>query len=317
MVAGLLRPAVKRLTFERQDGFCYSLDASADPTLTIEAGERVLVETEDAYLGQISEPGDARDREAQPKSNPLSGPISVEGAEPGDALAVTVQGIAPKRGQASTYVPSWWTYAGTLGDREAVESFLGVDLPNPATVLPIDGETVRFGDGVELTYAPMIGTIATAPAAGSAPHGTAGPHGGNMDLPCLAPGSRITLPVEGEGAKLYVGDAHALQGDGEITFVGAEMAAEIELTIDLEPGAAPPWPRIETEDHLYVVTAKTAYSDFADAIRLAYVHLATWLTEFGLDRWDAWQLCALNGVLRIGNLHCVAAGYPRRDLPDR
>lgn len=302
---------MQRLSFEKQDSFCYGLSASAEPTLTVEPGKTVVVETEDAYLGQISEPGDRRDREEEPRSNPLSGPIYVEGAEAGDALTVDVKEIAPKRGQASTYVPSWFTYVGSLSDRKTMEEFLGVDLPNPSTILPIEDDTVQFGDGIELDYEPMIGTIATAPEDGTNPHGIAGPNGGNMDLPCLAPGSRITLPVNGEGARLYVGDAHAIQGDGEITFVGAEMAAEMTLAIDVEENSAPKWPRIETDEYIYTVATKSMYSDFTDAIRLAYVHLATWLTEFGIDRWDAWQLCALNGTLRIGNLHCIAAGFPK------
>lgn len=306
-----------RLAFEDQGEFRYALDADHEPTLAVTSGQRVTVETEDAYLGQIAEPGDRRDREAEPRSNPLSGPIAVRDADPGDALLVHIEAIEPLRGQASTYVPSWWAFLPSLAARDTMEEFLGVEAANPATVLPIEGDVVRFGaDGTRfLPYDPLVGTIATAPASGVVPHGTAGPHGGNMDLRCVGPGSTVRLPVNREDAHLYVGDAHALQGDGEITFVAGEMAAEVTVTVEVESGAAPDWPRVETASHVWTAVGAGAYSTLSDAIRLAYVELANELVErTDVDRWEAWQLCALHGDLLVGNPHCVAAGFPTADL---
>jgi len=305
---------MRRLSFDDQEEFCYSLSASEDPRLSIDPGEQLTVETEDGFLGQISEPGDRRDRSEQPRSNPLSGPIYVDGAESGDALVIHVENIRPKRGQAATYVPSWWSYLGSLSARQTMEDFLEVDMPNPSTILPIEDGVVKFSDTLDLPYEPMIGTIATAPESGSLPHGTAWPSGGNMDLPCIQPGSTVILPVNTDGALLYIGDAHAIQGDGEITFVGAEMAAEITVEIEVEKDAAPNWPKVETDEYLYTVGVQNAYNELRDALRLAYVNLVNWLADYGIEKWDAWQLCALNGKVRLGNLHCVAAGYPKADL---
>lgn len=306
-----------RLAFDDQGEFRYALDADHEARLTVESGDSVTVETEDAYLGQISEPGDRRDREAEPRSNPLSGPIAVAGATPGDTLLVHVEAIEPLRGQASTYVPSWWAFLPSLAARETMEQFLGVEGANPAAVLPIEDGAVRVGaDGDHtLPYEPMVGTVATAPAGGVRDHGTAGPHGGNMDLRCVRPGSTVSLPVNREGAHLYLGDAHACQGDGEITFVAGEMAAAVTVTLELLRGGAPDWPRIETADHVWTAVGADAYSTVSDAIRLAYVELATELVDrAGVDRREAWQLCALAGELRVGNPHCVAAGFPTAEL---
>lgn len=301
-----------RLTVDDQGEFHYSLDAAHDPAVVVDPGDRITVETEDAYLGQISDPGDRRDRETQPRSNPLSGPLAVAGAEPGDALVVDIETVEPLRGQASTYVPSWWSFLPSLAARETMEEFLGVDAENPATILPVEDDTVRIGVDGDLTlpYEPMVGTIATAPAEGTDSHGTAGPSGGNMDLRCVRPGSTVRLPVNREGGHLYLGDAHALQGDGEITFVAGEMAAEVTVTVDVDPGGAPNWPRVETARRRWVAVAADAYSGLEDAIRLAYVELAGDLRAQGLDRSTAWQCCALAGDLQVGNLHCVAAGFP-------
>lgn len=303
--------SMAKVTFEDQSEFRYSFAAGAEPITTIADGETVVIDTEDAYEGQIREPGDFRDRKTVPRSNPLSGPIYVEGAEPGDTLAVTIREIEPLIGQASTYVPSWWSHLGGTGTRQLMDEFLDVGWEQVSTILPIEGNEVIFDDEISLPYEPMVGTIGTAPAHGVIENGTPGPHGGNMDLTCLSEGSTVLLPVNTSGALLSVGDAHALQGEGEITLVGGEMPATITMDVAVRPGISLELPRIETDEYLYAVAARSGFGTLDDAIRLAYVHLADWLTERGMGKYDAWQLVGLNGRLLLGNISCVAAGFPR------
>lgn len=303
------------LTRDRQSkpGYRYAFDPSDSPVLTVEPGAEVRIETEDSYHGQVPEKGH-RNRSTEPRSNPLSGPIAVDGACRGDTLAVHVVDIEPSHGYASTYVPSWWWYLGPMGSRRAMDRFLNTPSPEEARVLPIEDGAVET-DTAELPYEPMIGTLGTAPMRSPVPNGPAGPHGGNMDLPLISPGSTVYLPVSTDDALLYVGDAHALQGDAELTGVAAEMAADVTLKVDCISDHNISWPRIETDEAMYAVAAKTPFSTFEDAIRTAYVLLCNWLTtEYGIDRYEALRLCSLAGDLVVGNFNCVAAGIDRRAI---
>jgi acetamidase/formamidase len=303
---------MRELTRARQaeQGYRYAFDPSDDPVITVDPGTTVAVETEDAYHGQIFDAGQ-RDRSAEPRSNPLCGPIAVDGATPGDTLAVHVDSIEPLDGRASTYVPSWWWYLGPLASRRAMDTFVDVEPPSEARELPIVDGTVDV-DGHAVSYEPMLGTVGTAPDRTPVPNGPAGSHGGNMDLPIVAPGSTLYLPVNVTDALVYVGDAHAAQGDAEVTGVAAEMPARTTLQVDVLNGHGLAWPRVETATDLYAVAAKTAFSTFEDAIRLAFVLLVQWLVERGLDRYEALRLAAVAGELRVGNFNCVAAGLSKR-----
>jgi acetamidase/formamidase len=99
---------MKRLTLADQKTLHYSLGPFYEPTLRIEPRETILVETEDAFSGQIRSPQDRRDTATIPFPNPVTGPIYVEGAEKGDTLAVKIKEIKPTRGQGATRIPSWW-----------------------------------------------------------------------------------------------------------------------------------------------------------------------------------------------------------------
>jgi acetamidase/formamidase len=306
-----------RITREAQEraGYRYAFDPDDDPLLTVDPGERLVVESEDSYHGQLFAEG-RRDRSTEPRSNPLSGPVAVEGASPGDTLAVHVESIEPLEGRASTYVPSWWWYLGPMASRRAMDHFVGVDPPEEARELAIelDGDNTEGTidvDGRTVPYEPMLGTIGTAPARTPAPNGPAGPHGGNMDLPIVRPGSTVYLPVNASDALLALGDAHAAQGEAEVTGVAAEMPARTTLQVDLLRNHGLSWPRVETDTHLYAVTAKTPFSTFEDAIRLAFVLLVGWLETRGFDQYDALRLGAVAGRLLVGNFNCVAAGLPK------
>jgi len=164
----------------------------------------------------------------------------------------------------------------------------------------------------------MIGTIGVAPhpenesiSSGVSP----GIHGGNMDLPDIAPTSKIILPVFHKGALLYVGDAHASQGDGEISGTAIEMAAEIKLTVDLLKGEKIHRPRIESSNEIMSVATTSAGRTFEDSVKTAFLELTMWIEEtIGLDRFEGLMLCSQVGKIRIGNLWTIAAAIEKKYL---
>jgi acetamidase/formamidase len=307
---------MKRLTLSQQGKLHYTLSPFYEPTLNIVPGETVVVETEDAFSGQIRTEKDRRDLVAMPFSNPQTGPIYVEGAERGDTLIVDIKGINPTIGQGATRIPSWWWYLGEPG-ATSITQFLNVTLPHGTRICPIRDDKVYFSDKVVLPFEPMIGTIGTAPEIEAISSSLPGSHGGNMDLPDVCVGNRLYLPVRVTGALLYMGDAHATQGDGELCGVAIEIPAEITLTIDLIKKKAIAWPRIESPDFIMAVAVSDTGRSLEDATRLAFIELIYWLEkEYGFNRWDAYQLCTQVAKVRLGNFWTVAVKFPKRYLPE-
>ena len=305
---------MKRLTLEKQGRLNYAISRLNKPTLQIDPGETIVVETEDAWSGQVRKEGDRRDYSAMPYGNPQSGPIYVRGAEEGDSLAVRIDDIQPTIGQGCTRTSSYWWYMGSVESR-ALNKFLNPSLPENIRICPIRDGKVYFSDKYVLPYQPFIGTIGTAPALESISSGYLGNHGGNMDLPDVCVGNTLYLPVYVEGALLHLGDVHAIQGDGEITGNGVEMPSECTLTIELLKEKTIPSPRIESPEHIMAVACSGVGRSLQDAVRLAYIQLVFWMEEdFGLDRSDAFQLCAQVGRLRLGNLWSAAAKFPKEYL---
>jgi len=290
----------------------YSLGPFYEPTLRIESGETILVETEDAFSGQIRSPQDRRDTTAIPFPNPVTGPIYVEGAEKGDTLAVKIKEIKPTRGQGATRIPSWWWYLCEPADH-AYRDFLGVNLPHGTRICPIRDGKVFFDERHTLPYAPMIGTVGTAPEIESISSEKPGPHGGNMDLPDITCGSTLYLPINIRGAFLYVGDVHATQGDAELCGTAIEMPAEVEATVDVIKKKRIDWPRIETGEYIAAVACSATGIPLEEAVRVAFLELIRWLeSDYGFDRWDAYQLCTQVAKVSLGNVWTVAGKFPKK-----
>jgi acetamidase/formamidase len=212
----------------------YEFSRHLEPRARIATGETIVVEAEDALSGQIRRPGDRRDKSSVPYSNPVAGPIQVDGAQRGDALAVTIHDIKPRDGQCATYT----------GAPKQLGEWLGTDVPHGAHVCPIRDDTIHWSDDVTIPYAPMLGCIGTAPEWSVPSTLPAGPHGGNLDLIEVRPDSRVYLPVFVDGGYLYLGDAHAAMGHGELSATGLEMASESTITVDVIPGLTLAGPRI-------------------------------------------------------------------------
>jgi amidase len=285
----------------------YEFSRHHEVRLRMTPGETIVVETEDALSGQIRSDTDRRDKATMPYSNPLAGPIFVEGAEPGDALTVKITEIRPTLGQCAT----------RTADPKQLCEWLGTDCPHGTHVCPIREGLVHWSDAVAIPYAPMLGCIGTAPDWGVPTTLPAGPHGGNMDLVEVCPGSTICLPVFVSGAFLYLGDAHAAMGHGELSATGLEMPAETTITVDLLKHRRIPGPRIESAKEIMAVASGCPMER---SIAQAYAHLILWMEdEFGWDRWRAYDLLTHVGRISVGyyGIGTVAAKVKKRYLKGR
>jgi amidase len=282
----------------------YEFSRHHEPRLRITPGETIVVETEDALSGQIRSDTDRRDKVAMPYSNPLAGPIVVEGAEPGDSIAVKIGEIRPTLGQCAT----------RTADPKQLCEWLGTDCPHGTHVCPIHDGLIHWSDAVTIPYAPMLGCIGTATDWGVPTTLPAGPHGGNMDIVEVCPGSTIYLPVFVPGAFLYLGDAHAAMGHGELSATGLEMPAETTITVDLMKGRRIPGPRIESATEVMAVASGCPMER---SVAQAYAHLILWMEdEFAWDRWRAYDLLTHVGQVSVGyyGIGTVAAKIQKRYL---
>ena len=266
----------------------YEISRHNPPALTIEPGETVSVETEDAFSGQIRKEGDRRDAARMPLGNPVPGPIEVAGAERGDTLAVYIEKIKARLGQAATRT------GGTL----MIGEFLGLDVPHGTRICPVKDGKVWWSPHVGIPYRPMIGTIGCAPAMGAPTTGPAGDYGGNIDIKEVTEGSTIYLPVYVPGALLHLGDVHAAQGDGELCSTALEMPATVTIKVDLLKGQTIARPRIRSPEEMMAVATG---SPMERSIARAYADLILWMEQdYGISRWDGYNLCTQVGTLSVG-----------------
>jgi acetamidase/formamidase len=135
-----------------------------------------------------------------------------------------------------------------------------------------------------------------------------------MDISEITTGATIYLPVRVDGALLHLGDAHAIQGDGEVSGAAVEMPAKVRLQIDLLRADQPiAWPRLENRDMLFAIASMQTGRDMQDTIRLAFMELLLWLEkDYSLDRWLMFELLTFEARIRIGNFWTVAVGIEKK-----
>lgn len=258
-----------------------------EPVLRVQpgAGDLITFETDDEAYAQMEQFRDLSKVTAT--MNPVTGPVYVEGAEPGDALAVTIHDIALSDFGWSIYIPGAGALAGRMGDEWYVKR------------VPIEGETVRLTDTVTCPIRPMIGCIGVAPAEGEMSTVMPSyPTGGNMDLTDACPGSTVFLPVEVEGAYLAIGDLHAVMSRGESSFVAIEVAGRATVSVDLVKGMGLRAPRVETPDEVVCVGLGNPVQDSIDH---AYEDLFDVLTgEHGYSPQDAYTVMSAVAHTELG-----------------
>ena len=224
------------LTEAKQGNYHYTIGPYSQPVLSVKPGDRIIVETRDAFEGKVKTEQDLPSKVlTMPFVNPQNGPIMVEGAQPGDVIAVYIESIAPRgpnpRGTCAM-IPEFGALSATM-----FTSLLTQPLPEIVRKIDVDEKGVYWSKRVTLPYKPHIGTLSCSPMLDSINTLTPDTHGGNMDLPDMGPGSITYLPVCTDGARVFIGDAHACQGDGEV----CGTAVEFQSTTLGDHGAGTAW----------------------------------------------------------------------------
>src|SRR5215212_3453824 len=281
--------------------YSYVFNPYREPIARVKPNERVTIHTDDAFESRITKKEDLPSRALATAKflNPQTGPIYVEGAEPGDTLAIRIESIEPTRDFAvSVLIP----YFGGLTSTNLTRT-LQDPLPERVWIWNYaDGGSKLVNEelGVELAWEPFLGTLAVAPDLEAITALAPGPFGGNMDVPDVKPGNTIYLPVWNEGALFYTGDCHARQGQGELCGVALEITSKVTVVFDVIKDKAIEWPRIESDSAIMVVGSARPMED---AARIANTELVLWLEdEHGFSRLNAYQLLTQAGGLYVGNM---------------
>lgn len=283
-----------------QGKYHYVYGPYASPVLRVDPGAQISVETHDAFEGKIRHESDLPSRVLNvPYLNPQNGPIFVNGAEKGDCIAVYIKEIRPRGPQpvgTTCLIPEFGGLVGT-GDT----ALLNAPLPERVKKLHVDPVTgVKWNEKITIPYEPFIGTIGTSPEIEAISSLQPDYYGGNMDLPDVAPGAVIYLPVNAPGGLLYLGDCHAAQGDGELCGVAIEHPTVTTIQVDLIKGWNFKWARLENER---VIMTIGSGRPMEDAARIAYRELVRWLAaDFGFEEMEAYMLLTQVGRVRLGNM---------------
>lgn len=293
-----------------------------EPIMKVRPGDILELWTDDCFTGLVASVDDlASEKIVFPFLNPQTGPFYVDGAEPGDTLALHFVSMEPSRDWGvSTTFPLFGALTST-----AATVTLQDPLDELVWVYQVDTErrTVRYearrGDyTVELPLEPMHGTVGVAPPNLEARSALVpGSWGGNMDTPEMRAGSTCYLGVNVEGALFSIGDGHYRQGEGETCGVAVEGAMNTVLVVDLIKQRSTPWPRIEDDTH---IMSTGSARPLEDAFRIAHGDLVTWLVdEFGMDKLDAYQLVTQISESPVANVcdpnYTFVAKAPKRYLP--
>ena len=281
----------------------FGWDNSLSPAVRADPGSTILFHCLDSSAGQFSAASTVAEVKTLDfaKVNPVSGPVYVEGAMPGDALKVTIDSFAPSGWGWTANIPGF----GLLAD-QFYDPALHIWSYDPASLAP-----ALYGKHARVPLKPFAGTIGCAPAAPGL-HSVVPPRrvGGNLDIRDLAAGTTLYLPIEVAGALFSVGDTHAAQGDGEVCGTAIESPMDVVLTLDLIKGANLKTPRFTTPgpvtNHLdakgYEVTTGIGpdlMSGARDAVSAMIDHLCV---TRGLLPVDAYMLVSTCGDLRISEI---------------
>lgn len=276
------------------------------PILEIEAGDVVRMECREGFDGQVDPPAEAEDLESRlyhlidfRRVAPVTGPIAIKGAEPGDTLEVKILDLVPFGTGNLVVFPAWLEADFLTVDQR--RSFPEAWIRHFDMDEAVSAGRVEFAPGIRIPLSPMLGVVGTAPAEGEYTVTGAPRHfGGNMDVRDVAAGSRVYLPVLQPGALFSAGDGHGLQGDGEIGTTGLETPMRATLEFHLHKGRSISRPQLETADEFMTL----AHGRTLDAAaQQAIVDMIDYLSSHKkLTRHEAYGLLSLAGDIRVNQV---------------
>lgn len=261
----------------------FTFDKAHEPVLRVSPGDTVKFNTIDCFSGQIKSSEDLIGDIDFDQVNPGTGPLYVEGAEPGDVLKVRIDDVSVEDyGVAVTYG------VGQLKENSEIRT----------KIVEIDNEReVAFFNDIEIPLHKMIGVIGVAPKGDAIGCGRIGDHGGNMDNRLIQKGATLYFPVNVSGGLVQIGDLHGAMGDGELDGAGLECSGSATITVDVIKGVELERPVIETEDRWYTTAARDTYEE---ALALSMKDLQRLMREpYGWDDTDIDLYLSLDGHVEI------------------
>jgi acetamidase/formamidase len=274
-----------------------------EPVVKIAPGESIEFRPLDSSGGQINATSTLEDLGKLDfgKVNPVAGPVYVDGAEPGDAIKVTLLAFTPSGWGWTANIPGF----GLLAD-QFKDPALHIWKYDPSTLQP-----AMYGPGGRVPLRPFCGTIGLAPAEPGV-HSIVPPRrvGGNMDIRDLSAGTELCLPVEVKGGLFSVGDTHATQGDGEVCGTAIESPCSVAARFDLIKGANLAFPRFTTQGPVarhfdgkgYEATTGIG-PDLFEAARQAVMGMIELISKrHKMSAIEAYMLCSVAGDLRISEI---------------
>ncbi|MBC6310425.1 acetamidase/formamidase family protein [Listeria sp. FSL L7-1582] len=262
----------------------YAMDKNAEPSMTVDNGAVVTIETYDCFENQIKSEHQPFHRLDWNRVNPATGPIFIKDAEPGDILAVTIEKIQLIGDATMLTGPN----LGVLGD----------DLTeNTIRQFPIVNDQLIFSKEITVPLNKMIGVIGTAPAGKPISCGTPDAHGGNMDCKEITEGVTLFLPINVSGALLALGDVHAAMADGEVSVSGAEIASQITMRLQVVKNKNWPTPSLINDEKIITIASAPTLDDASLIATKNMVQLLTDATK--ATQAEAIMLLSLAGDLRI------------------
>ena len=253
------------------------------PVATCQSGDTVIFETRDCYDDRLRGDGYVHEPE-KALENPATGPLFVEGAEPGDVLKVEILEI--ELGDYGVMVDS--PGEGVTGCAVTEET---------TTILPVRDGSIYFNEKLSFPIDPMIGVIGTAPDTDTVMTHTPGSHGGNMDCNKIVEGSTLYLPVNVPGALLSMGDLHALMGDGEVMICGLETGGEVTVTVEVVKGFPMPTPALACRGKFYSIQSANTLDQASRKASRAMLKFLQQVTP--MDVHDCAMLLSLVGDLSV------------------
>ena len=281
----------------------FGWDNSFAPAVTVAPGAMLELKCRDSSNGYFTAQSTVADVATMPfdQINPVTGPIFVEGAEPGDVMAITLDSFNPSGFGWTANIPGF----GLLADQFKAPA-LALWHYDTSTLAP-----AAFGDFARVPLKPFAGTIGLAPAAPGL-HSVVPPRrvGGNLDIRDLAAGTTLYLPVEVTGALLSIGDTHAAQGDGEVCGTAIESQMDVVVKLDLIKATPLAAPRFSTPGPVTRHLDAAGYEaftgigpDLMEAARQAVINTIDWLCrEHHMPAEQAYMLCSVCGDLRISEV---------------
>jgi amidase len=261
----------------------YSFSSNNKPVYHAESGETLVIETVDAFGGQLQSEDDSLDALDWSNVNPATGPIYVKDAMPGDFLKVTINSIELNNKGVMASIPD----AGVFGHlyEHSITKFFDIH----------DNYT-EFNDMV-IPLTPMIGVIGLAPEGDAISNGEPGAHGGNMDNRLMSIGTELFLPVFHEGALFGLGDLHASMGDGEVNVTGIEIGGKVTVTLEVVKGQSNGHPIFVKDGFFYCLYSSETLDEAANE---AAHEMHYWVRKaLSYSDSDAAMLISLMGHIEI------------------